>query len=136
MLPSHRICYCSLHPFGGIVHRNTRLRHRKRDAEAEFDEDEVPTDLIQEYLADIENTDSTRASILGEIRRQRGLVGEAQFNLDDPQNDERQDNEIQNDEIQQFQREDLGLDLDNIDQEERLDDIEATQLEADYQGIT
>jgi len=88
MTPQYRICHCTQHPWGEIVHRNTRIRHRSRDLRRKGASNNVPDPVLREYLADPENTGVSRASILDVIQRAREDIYDAQFILDDPECDE------------------------------------------------
>jgi len=88
MTPQYRICHCTQHPWGEIVHRNTRIRHRARDFHRRGALIDVPDHVLREYLADPENAGVSRASILNTIQRAREEIYDAQFVLDDPECDE------------------------------------------------
>lgn len=129
MTPQYRICHCTQHPWGEIVHRNTRIRHRARDFHRRGALIDVPDHVLREYLADPENAGVSRASILNTIQRAREEIYDAQFVLDDPECDEILD-EPDNTTL---------IDLPNLedpeerDREEILADAEAPELDDEFQ---
>ena len=83
-----RFCHCSKHPWGIIVNRHTRAIHRRDDAIARVNEDEIPIQQIQQYFNDPENADMTGSMFRRAVIRQRDEAYNAQFDLDDPGCDE------------------------------------------------
>jgi hypothetical protein len=123
MTKEHRFCHCSQHPWGIIVNRRTRLRHRAQDADDRIDEDNLDPDQLHEYLADPENVDATRAGIRQEVLVLRNRIWEAQFDFDNTECDEYASDQAIDPERDQDEEDPEQRDLDEV-----MEDLESTLL--------
>ncbi|KAI1097068.1 hypothetical protein F4804DRAFT_228339, partial [Jackrogersella minutella] len=121
MRKQDRICHCSMHRLGAIVHRNTKARHKKDDKERRV-VFELPTDEILPLdLMDIPEDDPDAFNnVLADINALRSFAQVTEMPViwaDEPTEEEEEDEE-------DYERlEDEG-DTNELDQEEEMDDIE------------
>jgi len=123
---SLRVCHCSKHPQGRLVHRSTRIIHRASDANASIDDDNVDPEWVAQFLADQEDADATRASFRSAIRRIRIEIDEAQRDIVNPECDENQGNDNDGLELAPIERS-----IEDLEELDTLDALEQAALEAD-----